>query len=270
MQVYGETGGVAQYVMFFKDYASVKEGTRALFLNRNGRLFQEAGNYLMQELKDITVYASILRVIAGNDKDAGSIAGHCRMDPRSVFAYLHRLEELEIVKVVKNPLTEQKKGARYRIADRLLRFHYTFIEPNVSMITAIGERAETYILGDQLQEYLGFVYEEIIRENCYAYALEGRIPFMPETVGKCWGNVQQDGYWTESEVDLAAFNKKEIIAGECKYRQKKMGINELVALERKTACMPVRGRKIYYLLASKSGFTHELSDQKNMILIEKA
>lgn len=268
--VYGMTGGVAQYVVFLLRYPTVKEGIEKLFLNRNGRLFQEASGYLMQELKDITVYASILRAIGGSDTESGRIAKKCAMDQKSIFAYLHRLEELEIVRTITNPLMEKKRGARYRISDRLLRFHYTFIEPNISMITALGAKAAPYILGDHLQEYLGFVYEEIIQENCFTYALQKKIPFMPEVIGKWWGNVMNDGKWSESEIDLVAFNSQSIVVGECKYRQKKMGLNELILLEKKASFMPVKGRKLYYLLASRNGFTDELLARKDVILIEQA
>lgn len=223
----------------------------------------------MQELRDTTVYISILRAIGGNDVDSSRIASVTGLESKGIFTYLRRLEELNIISVVENPLMGKKKGMRYKIVDRLLRFHYTFIEPNLSMITAIGEKAAPYILGDHLQEYLGFVYEEIIRENCYSYALQGKIPFMPEIIGKWWGQVRKDEVWGESEVDLAAFDRQNIVVGECRYRQKKVGMKELIGLENKAAFMPVRGRKIYYLLASRSGFTPELENngRSDVILI---
>ena len=48
VSVYAQTGGVAQYVMFFLYYASVKAATEQLFLARTGRLLQEASNLLMK------------------------------------------------------------------------------------------------------------------------------------------------------------------------------------------------------------------------------
>ena len=46
--VYARTGGVAQYVMLYKAYSSVKEADAALFFTPHGQLFQEAENLLMQ------------------------------------------------------------------------------------------------------------------------------------------------------------------------------------------------------------------------------
>ena len=138
------------------------------------------------------------------------------------------------------------------------------------MITAIGEKAIPYILGDYYKEYLGFVYEDIIRNNCYLYAAECRFPFMPVRVGKWWGNVMEDGSWHESEVDIVAYDHDSVLIGECKYRNKKTGIKEFEALKIKAGAIPVGKRKQYFLLASKSGFTKELEARDDVILLDGA
>ena len=269
VNVYAQTGGVAQYVMFYKGYNSVHEAQTALFFDRNGRLFQEANNTLLQEVRDTSTYVLILRAIGGSEKDSGQIASKCGIDQRGVYAYLNKLLDLEIITEVNNPLSEKKKDRRYRISDLLFRFNYTFIEPNASMITAIGEKAEPYVLGTKYSEYLGFVYEDIIRSAMYEYALSGKIPFMPETVGKWWGSVCEGGSWSEGEIDIAAFDSKNIILGECKFRTKAAGMKELDSLKLKAQFVPVNGRRVYYLIASKSGFTADLqATAEDLILIK--
>ena len=273
VSVYAMTGGVAQYVMFFKDYSSVKEAEDHLFFDRNGRLFLEASNLLLQEVRDTSKYAAILRAISGSEKDSGQIATRAGMDQRGVFAYLKKLIDLEIVETVENPLSHKKRETRYRISDMLFRFNYTFIEPNISMITALGSRSKQHILGDLYKEYLGFVYEDLIRSSCFEYAEDGRLPFMPMTIGKWWGNVSLDGAWQESEIDVIAFNNDQLLAGECKYRRKAVGINELDLLKAKAGFLPSKGRRMHYLLASRSGFTDALkrraAESEDVTLIEK-
>lgn len=269
--VYAQTGGVAQYVMFFKRYRSVEEATNELFFDREGRLFQEASNMLMQELRDITTYVAILRALAGGEKKSGQIAEKCGMDQRGIFSYLNKLLELEIVRIVDNPLSSKKIENRYKISDFFFRFNYTFIEPNISMITSIGVQARPYVLNEKYREYLGIIYEEIIRSLSYEYALRGVLPFMPTTIGKWWGNICENGEWKESEVDVLAFNDTKIIIGECKYKTKKIGRKELDLLKAKSQFIPVKGRQITYLLASKSGFTEDLiNEHENVILIDEA
>ncbi|MBR0400789.1 MAG: ATP-binding protein [Mogibacterium sp.] len=147
IEVYAQTGGIAQYVMFYLNYDSVHDATADLFFNKDGRLFQEAGNMLMQELRDVTTYVSILRALSAGDKDSGQIAHKADLDPRGIFSYLNRLIDLGCVAEVSNPLSAKKRDRRYRITDALMRFSYTFIEPNASIITALGPDSMPYALG---------------------------------------------------------------------------------------------------------------------------
>ncbi len=267
MQVFSMTGGVAQYVRFFQQYPSVSEAASSLFFRPDGRLFQEASNMLMQELRDTTTYERILRALGSRSKTAAQIASLAGLDSKGIFTYLNRLAELDVIAPVLNPLTREKRNQRYRIKDLLFRFHYTFIEPHVSMINAIREQSMQHILTDRYQEYLGIVYEDIIRENCFQYALDGRLPFLPETVGSWWGNIQENGNWKESEIDVVALDHHHLLLGECKYRSKRIGMNEYLYLQTKSAFVPAQDREIYYLLASRSGFTDEMKNYKDPHLI---
>ncbi len=269
MDVYAQTGGVAQYVMFFKDQKNVTDASRSLFFDHNGRLFQESGNMLLQELRDPTTYVSILRAIGSRDKDSGQIAKKSGMDSRALYPYITKLIDLGFVSTVSNPLGGKQKDVRYRISDQLFRFNYTFIEPNISIINAIGSDSREHILGSHFSEYCGTVYEDIIRENCFHYALKGVLPFMPVTSAKWWGNIKDQGNWIESELDVAAFDNDNVVLGECKYRTKAAGLKELQELENKAEYIPLHGRTKYYLLASRSGFTDELLklERPDLILI---
>ena len=171
---------------------------------------------------------------------------------------------------VANPLSTEKKKQRYRITDALFRFHYTFIEPNMSMINSLRGKAVDYVLDHRYQEFIGVTYEDIVRESCFEYALEHRIPFMPQKTGKWWGPVFKDGTWQETEVDVVAFDDRHLVLGECKYRSKAMGIQELDELKQKAPFVHAKEREIWYLLASRSGFTEELRSvaDSHVILID--
>ena len=271
VEVYARTGGVAQYVMLYHEYSSVKKADEALLFHPDGQLFNEAENLLMQELRDVSTYVSILRTIGAGEKDSGQIASKCGMDQRAVFAYINKLIDLSVIASVDNPLSAKQKAKRYEISDMLFRFHYSFIEPNVSMITAIRQKSIPFILDDHYKEYLGFIYENIIRNQCYEYALIGKLQFMPNVIGKWWGNIQEEGVWKESEIDVVAYDNRSIVLGECKYRNKAVGKGELDILKLKAQFVPIKGRKVYYLLASRSGFTDELKNgtDDSVLLIEK-
>ncbi|MBR5345236.1 MAG: ATP-binding protein [Clostridia bacterium] len=271
MMVYSMTGGVAQYVVFFLDYSSVREATASLFFSPDGRLIREAPNMLLQELRDPTTYEQILRAIGGNDKSTPQVADRSGIDNKTLFPYLTRLQDLYLVAPVANPLSTEKKKQRFRITDALFRFHYTFIEPNMSMINALQEKAIDYILDHRYQEFIGITYEDIVLENTFQYALDHVIPFMPHTTGKWWGPVCIDNAWMESEVDLVAYDDCRLLVGECKYRSKAVGMQELDHLKLKAQFIPSKGRELFYLLASKSGFTEEVKALRDshIILIDR-
>ena len=71
-------------------------------------------------------------------------------------------------------------------------------------------------------------------------------------------------------MDLIAYDDHHLVAGECKYRSKAIGRQELDHLKLKAQFIPARGREMYYLLASRSGFTEEVKQLKDshLILIE--
>jgi len=266
VEVFAQTGGVAQYVMYFKDYPSVQQASETLLFNRTGLLFLEAPNLLMQEVRDITTYVSILRVIGIAEKDSGKIAKQCGMDQRNIYPYLNKLIDLEIVSLVDNPLSA-KKEHRYRISDSFFRFYYTFLEPNVSLISTLREKSRSIILNDQYHEFLGFVYEDIIRGNIFQYALDYQLPFVPRSAGKWWGQICKNSIWQESEVDVIAYDDHHLIVGECKFRSKAAGLQELDNLKLKAQFIPAKNRELFFLLASKNGFTEEVKQLQNSHLL---
>ena len=50
---------------------------------------------------------------------------------------------------------------------------------------------------------------------------------MPFTVGKWWGNIQDEGKRKESEIDVVAFDDNHLVIDECIYRNKGVGLQEL-------------------------------------------
>ena len=94
---------------------------------------------------------------------------------------------------------------------------------------------------------------------------------MPRTLGKWWGPVCKNSAWQESEVDLIAYDDQYLLAGECKYRTKSVGQKELDDLKLKAQFIPAGKRELFYLLASRSGFTEDVLSLQDphVILIDQ-
>ena len=66
-------------------------------------------------------------------------------------------------------------------------------------------------------------------------------------------------WWNKSDViDVVAGNWKEVIVGDCYWRDYEVGLEEFLKLEKKAKGLSVLGRE-YYLFA-KEGFSTELLD----------
>lgn len=90
---------------------------------------------------------------------------------------------------------------------------------------------------------------------------------MPRSTGKWWGPICSNGDWQESEIDMIAYDDHHLIVGECKYRNKAVGLQELDTLKLKAQFIPAKGRELFFLLASKNGFTEELKQIQDSHLI---
>ena len=50
------------------------------------------------------------------------------------------------------------------------------------MFTYINKDKKVIVIDEKYDEYLGFVYEEIIRDSLYDYALDNKLNFMPLSI----------------------------------------------------------------------------------------
>jgi hypothetical protein len=117
----------------------------------------------------------------------------------------------------------------------------------------------------ELPQYLGEVYEraamDILQNNTERF-------FIPEAIGRWWDK--------DAEIDLVAVSKatNEILFGEVKWSNKKIGVNIYHELKEKAGKVAwgKKGRKEYFALFSKSGFTPDMLDmakKEQVILLRR-
>jgi hypothetical protein len=144
---------------------------------------------------------------------------------------------------------------KLRFTTPFLRFWFAFVTPyEKALLRGEGERFLENFL--QKQERLrSLVYEQL----CDA--------LLVITLTKEQKVVSSGSYWDhKSEFDILAITEqKEVILGECKYKDRKVCRNELSKLKSKAlqSGLPVDT----YALFSKSGFSNELFMQKEEKLL---
>jgi len=146
------------------------------------------------------------------------------------------------------------RTTRYEIADPYLRFHFTFLRPNSSLLEQNRLGPLMQIIRDNFDAYVGHTgYEEVCRRLLIGLGDSGALPFAPERVGRVWTRT--------AEFDVAAIDRKHkaVILGECKWTSRKAVWDALENLERKAGMFRrLEGYKVTYALFCKSGFDRRL------------
>ncbi|HCT90026.1 MAG TPA: hypothetical protein DF613_01390 [Lachnospiraceae bacterium] len=104
-------------------------------------------------------------------------------------------------------------------------------------------------------DYMGLIFEKMCREYLLRYA--GELPFPLSDVGQWWGTDPHTR--TEIQIDIVGIpvEGKKYLIGSCKYRNEKIGVDELELLRRYAAVFRKDGQFHYYIF-SKNGFTPSL------------
>jgi len=256
--LYGVTGGIPHYINKLEVEDDLDEALLENLFDPSGYLFEEPENLLKQELREPAVYNSVISAIAGGASRSNEIATKVGLDSGICAKYLRVLLELGILKK-ETPITE-KPGRKtiYTIEDNFFRFWYRFVPRNMSAISS-GRIRQIYAraVKQYYSDYMGLVFEKMCREYLLRYA--ENLPFLLGDVGQWWGNDAKTR--TEIQIDLVGtpVEGKEYLIGSCKYRNEKVGVDELELL-RRYADIFRKGEKFYFYIFSKGGFTQPLLD----------
>ena len=113
------------------------------FFDRSSYLYEEPGNLLKQELRELAIYNAIIKAIAEGAFRMNGIKMKVGEENSVISKYLKTLIDLGIVKK-ETPITEKTgKKTIYLLADNFFRFWYRFVPVNTSAIDA-GRITKTY------------------------------------------------------------------------------------------------------------------------------
>ena len=254
--LYGVTGGIPHYINKLDVESNLDEALLENLFSTSSYLFEEPENLLKQELREPAIYNSVISAIAAGASRSNEISTKVGVESGICAKYLKVLLDLGILKK-ETPITEKPgKKTIYAIDDNFFRFWYRFVPRNMSVISAgrmrlIYEQAVKRFYPD----YMGLVFEKMCQEYLLRYAKD--LPILLSNVGQWWGT----DYKTRREVQIdivgAPVDGNEYLIGSCKYRNEKIGIEELELLRRYAAVFRQNGIFRYYIF-SKGGFTQAL------------
>lgn len=254
--LYGITGGIPHYINKLRVNGDLDEALMENLFDTSSYLFEEPENLLKQELREPAVYNSIITAIAGGASRSNEISTKVGLESAICVKYLKVLLELGIVRKETPIMEKAGKKTIYKIDDNFFRFWYRFVPRNMSMIGS-GKFFSIYekAVKQQISDYMGLVFEKMCQEYLLKYAED--LPIMLSEIGQWWGTDSRLKKEVQIDIVGTPVEGNEYIIGSCKYKNEKIGIDELELL-RHYAKVFGYGEKYHYFIFSKGGFTEGL------------
>ena len=266
--VFGITGGIPHYINKLDVRGDIDRAILTNLFSPSGYLFEEPENLMKQELREPAIYNSIISAVAGCASRLNEIATKVGLETGIVTKYLRVLNDLGILKK-EIPITEKPgKKTIYTIDDNFFRFWYRFVPKNMSAITT-GRIEMIYndAIKKYYHDYMGLIFEAMCKDYLLRYAKD--LPFIISDVGRWWGTDSRAKREVEIDIVATPIDGNDYIIGSCKYRNEKVGIDELELLKSYARAFG-KGGKYHYYIFSKGGFTDGLikvAEAENVRLI---
>ena len=106
-------------------------------------------------------------------------------------------------------------------------------------------------------DYMGLIFEKMCREYLNRYAKD--LPILLSEIGQWWGTDSKTRKEVQIDIVGTPVDGNEYLVASCKYRNEKIGIDEL-ELIKKYASIFRKDGVFHYFIFSKGGFTPALSE----------
>src|SRR5262249_37020187 len=137
VETYSVIGGVPRYLEAWSDRRPVLTNVRDAILSPVSIFRNEPAFLIQDEIADPRTYLAILEAIGAGMKRPVDIAKLAGVNLAHVGKYLHTLELLRFVRRIVSleaPSPSTARTSQYEIRDPYLRFHFTFVQPNLRLL----------------------------------------------------------------------------------------------------------------------------------------
>lgn len=265
VKVYGIVGGVPGYINRWDQRLDLKMNICRNILSRNGYMNQAAERLISSELRELSVYETILGHIAAGYDKLNDIYQKTGFSRAKISVYMKNLAAFDIIEKVVSFETggwdNAKKGI-YRIKDHYVNFWFHFIYPNLSdlhMMTT-DEFYEAFI-APGIDSYLERYFKEVCREYLRLLNMIGKLPMQISKMGTWVGK--------EGNIDIIAQNSvRENIVGYCNWNEPEFTIEMCDNLFENMRLARISAK--YFFLFSAKAFSEEvkaLAEEKDEFIL---
>ncbi|MBU4017041.1 ATP-binding protein [Patescibacteria group bacterium] len=268
--LYAISGGIPAYAKVFNGMKTLKQNIIDYVLQPGAFLSVEPELLVSDEFTDPRSFLTILKAIGLGRTKFSEIIQETGLPSTALPGYLKTLINLRLVKKeipITEKIPEKSKKGNYSLSDSFLRFYFSFIYPNNSLIKSGNLDALFTQHGETLVSLVSKSYEDITGELIQETINRRMLPQF-EQMGRWWDK--------NTEIDLVGMNKGEnaILFVETKWNTKPIDIDVLENLKKRSKAVEWggKGRKEYFALVAKGGFTKKLIEQakkEDVVLIHK-
>jgi AAA+ ATPase superfamily predicted ATPase len=212
---------------------------------------------LREELKEPRNYFVILEALSLGKTRLSEIINETGFDKGISSRYISILNSLQITTKeipVTEKIPEKSRKGIYFIDDNFFNFWFRFVFKNRTFLEENRINEVVKKINKAMIELLARNYErvacDILRDTIFSKKLTAEF----EVYGRWWDK--------KGEIDIVALNyeNREILFGEVKWTNKKVGIDIYEDLKRKSEMVEwwKGATKKYFALFSKSGFTDDM------------
>lgn len=267
IMLYSIFGSAPQYLNNLNPSISLTENITEKVLTKDGFFNNYGKNILPEELREHSVYNTILQALASGKKKLNDIYKLTGFERAKISVYLKNLIELRIVEKIESfetPGRENTQKGIYQITDPFLRFWFCFIYPHYSKLEFMpAEKFYKKYIDPDLRSFCERTYIEVCKEYLLRESENNKLDFHITKIGTWFGKI--------GNIDIIAQDDfGHTICCMCYFSKNKMSYsdyewNKYCISQAKISC-----DKIY--LFSPSSFDDKLlkegSSNENLILVE--
>lgn len=191
VETYAILGGIPGLWNQFDDKLTIQQNICRHILNPDSLLFEEGERMVAEQLRETSVYNTILAAIAAGKHKLNDIYRHTEFSRAKISVYLKNLMELELVEKVFSYDGAGKENAQkgiYRIIHPFVEFYFTYMYPYMSALQTIsvGEYYNTYIYPN-FRKYVSGSFKKVCRQYLEKLNERGKLPVHFESSGEWVG-----------------------------------------------------------------------------------
>lgn len=188
---YSILGGVPGFWKMFDEHMSIKDNIVKNLLAKNGPLHNVARELVSEELRETSVYNTILCALANGKNKLNDLYEHTGFSRAKISVYIKNLMELELVEKLFSVDTEGRDNAQkglYGISNKLVDFYFTFMFSHASYLeTGSPEEFYRMCVTPGLKNYIDKYFDEICLEYLNRLNDKKKLPINVERFGKWIG-----------------------------------------------------------------------------------